>query len=344
MDRPSLHPSVHIEVAAEPRRHRRSPLRRFGAATLSVAWAGCRLLFKPLGPAAPDLDEHSRAMRLLRGVLFRLAAVPVVLGAMVAALVWTATHPVPVSSRLDPSSLGLYFETVPLTDAAGGRSTAWYVPTLDAREVLEARESALTQRRPAVVLVHDAHAPVQSMLPYLKALHAADTVTLTVLLRGAGTNAPRGATFGLREAGEVAAAVRHLRSLNAVDPDRIAVVGVGTGATAALIAARADTRLRAVVAVRPPQSPLDVLDTLTPRHNALDLLRPLARWGFEVAYDVDPGDGDLTRLTLALRERNALYLGDDAISPARQLKTVTHFLASHFAPPAASPAVAGSRE
>lgn len=342
MDRPSLHPSVHIEVAAEPRRIRVPLYRRFLSSVCRGAWAGCKLLFKPLGRAAPELDEHSRAARLLRGVLFRLAAIPVLLGAVVSVLVWTATHPVAVSSRIDPSSLGLYFETVPLTDATGARSTAWYVPTLDAREVLDAGESALTRRRPAVVLVHDAHAPVQSMLPYLKALQASDTVTLTLLLRGAGTNNPRGTTLGLREAGEVSAAVRHLRSLNAVDPDRIAVVGVGTGATAALIAARADARLRAVVAVRPPQSPLEVLDALTPRHDALDLLRPLARWGFEVAYDVDPGDGDLTRLTFALRDRHALYLGDDAASPSRQLKTVSHFLASHLSPPPTP--VAGTRE
>src|SRR5258705_296311 len=70
---------------------------------------------------------------------------------------------------------------------------------------------------------------------------------------------PKAQTFGLDEAMDVNAAVEYLRHRPFVDPNRIGVLGVGTGANAAMIAANRDPRIAALCLSDPLASPSDAI-------------------------------------------------------------------------------------
>ncbi|MCS7033167.1 MAG: hypothetical protein NZ561_04125, partial [Phycisphaerae bacterium] len=126
-------------------------------------------------------------------------------------------------------------------------------------------------------------------------------------LRGQEGSEPAGATFGLREADDVKAAVELLRRRPFVDGTKIAVVGVGSGANAALIAASRDPNIAAVVAVSPHASIEEVLaSTLGPKQPWLSFLRPLCRWTFELAYQVESSELEVSRYARLSQTRPVL--------------------------------------
>jgi dienelactone hydrolase len=91
------------------------------------------------------------------------------------------------------------------------------------------------------------------MLPLVRPLHDAGFVVMVVALRGCGASAPAGETFGLLESNDVKAAVAVLRKRPFVDPNRIAIVGVGAGANACVLAASEDAGIKALVLDHPAQ-------------------------------------------------------------------------------------------
>lgn len=334
MERPSLNPSVHLEAAAHAaRKPKPTLLRRVASAMYRVVRLGFTPI--PLLSRPHEAEEHSIYVRFARGLVYRLAAIPVVLAVIVSTLVYTSTHPLAVPTLADPSSLGLYFEKVAVTSADGVVSEGWVVPVVDARRVLEHKDDVLTVRHPAVVLVHDQMFSRQQLLPYLRPLHDAGIVTITVALRGATTAQPRGKTFGLRESYDVAAAISVLRARPTTDGERMGVIGIGSGATAALLAAKADPRIAVVAAIDPARNASELMDPIGPTQPFLAFLRPVSRFAFETAFDVDAEDADLTRLATALRDRQILYVLSDEQTgpPANHLRTVTHFLETRLSPP-----------
>ena len=63
-----------------------------------------------------------------------------------------------------------------------------------------------------------------------------------------------------------------------------------------MIAADRDTNIAAVVAVSPKQSIVDVLaSSLGPKQAWLSFMRPLCKWTFELAYQVETTDLDISR-------------------------------------------------
>lgn len=349
MQRPSLNPSVLLEAAAEgPPPTRPSRWRVvFRAAAAVVAF-----LLMPVGPRreAEGRPERPLLSRVLHGLIYRLAALPVLLAVIVSVLVYTATHPVPVPALADPSAVGLYFEKVTVRANDGVVSEAWLVPVVDARRVIEEREWVLRSSQPAMVLVHDHAFSRQQLLPYLRPLHEAGIVTLTLATRGIDTQRPSGRTFGLRESLDVAAAVALLRQRAMVDGDRVGLLGIGTGATAALLAARHDPRIRVIAAIDPPRTPDEALRPLTPTQPMLRFLEPLSRITFETLFNVNTSDADLSRLSTSLRDRQVLYVLSDGGRPTNEtsFRTVTHFVASRLAdetahPSATAPQTPGER-
>ena len=89
------------------------------------------------------------------------------------------------------------------------------------------------------------------MLPLMRPLHNAGFVVLAVSLRGCGESGPAAVTFGLNEAQDVQAAVEMLRRRPFVDGNHIGLIGIGTGATACLLAADRDASLHALVLDHP---------------------------------------------------------------------------------------------
>ena len=125
-------------------------------------------------------------------------------------LVYAGTHPAPPPALSDPSSQGLYYDPVSIISQDGTRLSGWLVPAIDAHRVATQREAALSERRPALVLVHDFGQSPQQMLPLLGPLHDEGYVLLAVCLRGDGIDHTVGQTFGVSESLDVKAAVELL--------------------------------------------------------------------------------------------------------------------------------------
>lgn len=68
---------------------------------------------------------------------------------------------------------------------------------------------------------------------------------------GSSEGSPRGETNPLQQAEDYIDAVSYVRSLPGVDPNRVAIWGIGHSGGASLIATANDPRLKAVLAVMP---------------------------------------------------------------------------------------------
>lgn len=273
--------------------------------------------------------------RFVRGFLYRMLFVPTILLVMVAILVVCATHPKPAPAVVDPISQGVYYDPVELLSLDNTKLEAWLVPVVDARRVLIEKEDVLHRRYPAVVLVHDFGSSRQQLLPLVAPLHEAGYVLLAVNLRGSGPSKTTGSTFGLNEAQDVRAAVELLRRRSFIDPDAIGVLGVGTGATAALLAAKQDPKLQVLVLDHPVRQFEDVLnEKIGPRQAYLSWLRPMCKWAFELSYRVDAEEMNLTRFGRLMGERKVLMLDDpgESVSCVRPVRIaqVVDFLKKHL--------------
>ncbi len=278
-------------------------------------------------------EEGTPTSRFLRGLFYRLAFVPVMIAATACAVVWTATHPRSVVGQSDPAWQNIYYEPVTFTGADQVSLEGWLVPVLNAKEVLIEKENVLKKRYPAVVLVHDQGQRREQMLPMIKPLHEAGFVVLAINLRGGTQRAIVGETFGLRESGDVKAAAELLRKRRYVDPKRVAVVGCGTGATAALLAADGDPQIAAVVADQPIRDAGDLIDNhLMPESRLLTWLKPLCKWTFEISYGVDMEDIELKNFSDVFSSRPVLMVDSSeshgAAADSRAIQQIATFLSA----------------
>lgn len=338
MQRPVMNPNFVDEPAAAETRTA-GPSRWVRAARLLVRLG--RIFVTDLLRYRRDglrVDVGSPLSRFVRGLMYRLMFVPIVLAIIVTALVATATHPRPTPAVADPTSAGIYYDPVELLSLDNTRLEGWLVPVIDAHRVLIEGDDLLLRRYPAIVLAHDFAASRQQLLPLIAPLHEAGYVVLAVNLRGHGPGAPSvGATFGLNESQDVRAAVEMLRRRNFVDADAIGLVGVGTGATACLLAAQQDPRLRIMVLDHPVRQFDDILaHQIGPRQAWLAWLRPMCQWTFEIAYKVNANDVNLNRFGSLMSVSKVLLFDDLTESaslarPAHQRETVD-FLKRYLTP------------
>ncbi len=245
---------------------------------------------------ASIFDDEPVASKVGRGLMGRIVFLPAFTTFIVAVLVAARTHPLPPQAAGDPGSLGLYFESRSFESDDGTSLQGWLVPAIDAKRVLMEKERLLRRRRPAVVIAHDFGRSQADALSLLGPLHDEGFVTLTVGLRGVGAGWPAGQTLGINESRDIAAAVGLLRDRPFVDPDRIAIIGLGTGANASLIAAGRDSRIAALALVDPtPDGRSAVAQRIGPNHWATRWMQPLCTWAFEIGYRVDVTEIDTSR-------------------------------------------------
>jgi hypothetical protein len=131
------------------------------------------------------------------------------------------------TNRLTPSSVGLEYETRTFVTGDGVSLEAWLVPA--------------AQPRGLVVMFHGYADSKSSLLPEARALHELGWSTLLVDFRGSGGSGGDETTLGFREAGDVAAAFDHARSLSTRP---VVLFGASMGA-AAVLKAMAEYRLDA---------------------------------------------------------------------------------------------------
>jgi pimeloyl-ACP methyl ester carboxylesterase len=339
--RPRLGPSFLEEDDAAPAPGGKRKLRviRFlGRLLWRALVAGWRVLtYDPLQRKL-RIEDGTLVQRTLRGLGYRLFFVPVAIAGIVCLMVWTATHPRLSLGERDPGSTELYYDAVSFVTQDNVRLDGALFPVLDARQVIEEQERALRKRYPAVVLVHDFAMRKDQMLPLVRPLHDAGFVVLAMNLRGNGASGATAQTFGLREALDVKAAVEMLRRRPFVDAARITVVGAGTGATAAMIHAKSDPAISAIVACDPVRHVDTLLDgTLAPRHKLLAWMKPLCKWTFEFAYQLDIDDVSWDEFTAVRQSRAVLELGSEGghtdFSRPKHVEQIRSFLVHQLVEP-----------
>jgi pimeloyl-ACP methyl ester carboxylesterase len=103
---------------------------------------------------------------------------------------------------------------------------------------------------PAVVLCHDAGGGKADLMNVAVALQKAGFVVLAFDFRGHGESEGDGTSFGIAEARDILGAVGFLAQgdeKGRTPADKIGIYGIGMGAHAAILAAREETRIRALV-------------------------------------------------------------------------------------------------
>lgn len=286
-------------------------LNLFSRAWRMVRWCFRCLFSKPLARRKPAfrVEEGPWPKRLAKGVAYRLLFAPILVVIVAGALVYSGTHPRQRPIEADPSTAGLYYDPISFVSGDGTRLTGWLIPVVNAKQVVEQQEDALRNKHPAVVLVHDYGKSPQQVLPYLAPLYEDGFVTLAVGLRGTGSGQHAGQTFGLREAEDVAAAVEVLRRRPFVDPERVAIIGIGTGAIAAARAAAQDPRLKALVLMDPVRNAQQaVASRIGPTRFGLQWMQPVCKWTFELTYGVDAEDIAIGAYQETLKNRPVLEM------------------------------------
>jgi pimeloyl-ACP methyl ester carboxylesterase len=329
MQRPVMNPAFYEEQANQTSSAPRKPWR----VVLGILWKPFRsilrfLTYDPLMHIGRfRAEEHSRIQKFIRAFMYRLAFVPVAVAALSCAVVWVSTHPRSVTTETDPAGQGIYYEPVTFVGAGNTRIEGWLVPVLEAKTVLDQRDKVLRHKQPAVVLLHDIGQRRGQLLPMIKPLHEAGFVVLAINLRGGGNSATAGETFGLNEAGDVRAGVEMLRRRPFVDADKIALVGCGTGATAALLTAQQDPQIAAVVANRPIQSTEELVKgRLVPNRIGMRWIAPLCKWTFEIAYKVDVEEAALENFSKMFKNRHTLLLDRGPYADPADAMTVDQVL------------------
>jgi pimeloyl-ACP methyl ester carboxylesterase len=336
MQRPIMNPTwVDMDVAPVRRTwwDRLRPLRRI------VRFVGKILLWDPLTRTrfrGLRIEDGTPWERFCRGLLYRLTFLPVFAALTVAAMVYAGTHPPQNTNEIDPNSQGIYYEPVTLKTEDDVRLEAWLIPVLEADQVLRQKEMALKMSHPAVLLVHDYGRDRQQMLPLVKPLHEAGFVVMVLATRGCGQSASAGSTFGLLEENDLNAALAVLKKRTFVDEKRIAIVGVGAGASAALTTADDDPEIKALVLDHPAQSGDQVLEQhVCPHYPALNWMKPLCKWAFELVYQVHAHELDLTQYRDLMNKRKVLMV-DAAKRPAdftpSAAKGICRFLSANLLP------------
>jgi pimeloyl-ACP methyl ester carboxylesterase len=340
MQRPVMHPVFRAEDVTAAKQKTPKWKTFFKTKVVGSFKGALRMLVSSpvkMGRRAEVENRAPLASRLVRGLAYRALFLPVLVALSSATLVFTGTHPSLVYSATDPATFGVYFDPVAFESEDGTRLEGWIAPVIDAKAIIEKRDKILRSKHPAVVLVHDFAKSPQQLLPLFAPLHEDGLIVMAVGLRGtnASTFQTAGQTFGLREAMDVSSTVEALRADPFVDTTRIAIVGVGTGANAAVIAASKDPHVKATVLVDPLTNCDDVIrQHIGPNHRSLRWMQPLSKLTFELAYRVDAEDMDVERFPAVVRSRPCLRLasgGDEEfLAKPATVKMVREFLTAQL--------------
>lgn len=292
-------------------------------------------------PRTPE-EEQPLVVRWIKGLSYRLLFVPIFIALAASALVYRGTHPLRAASDKLPEVPATFYETLEFAAPDGQPLMAWFVPAVDAKLVLEKKNDVYRGKQPAVVLVHDFNRTPSQMVPLIEPLHERGFAVMAVGLRGVGRGRVGAQTFGLNEAADVRAAIVELRKQKQIDGDRIAMVGIGTGANAAIIAAAQEPAVRAIVLINPSDTTdRAIASRLGPQRQGFQWMQQASKWTFEVAYHVDADDLELSRFRDVLTTRPTMSLTREAGEEldGESVDTIRAFCEKHL-PKAKSPPAA----
>ena len=179
--------------------------------------------------------------------MMRLLALPLLFFFCIVFIVFFSVRTGRTEIHQFPEGMRLYYEPVQFKSEDGTVLRGWFIPSLDADEVIENGDKALRQKRPGVVLCHGNCWNRGQLLNLAAYLNQQGYEVLLFDFRACGQSEGETRSFGLRERNDVLAAVHYLADQGSVDRDRIAVIGQDVGGIAALGAAARDYSIRALV-------------------------------------------------------------------------------------------------
>jgi pimeloyl-ACP methyl ester carboxylesterase len=141
-----------------------------------------------------------------------------------------------VPSQRTPASLGVPFSDVRFPTANGRTLHGWWIPCDQTQ-------------RPTLILVHGWGRNAERMLPYIAILRPMGYHLLAFDARHHGASDRDGHASMKKFSEDIRAALDMLAGQPEVDADRVGVVGLSVGGSAAIHAAANEPRLRAVVTV-----------------------------------------------------------------------------------------------
>src|SRR5688500_10527914 len=109
MGRPVMNPDFHLEDA--PNKKSRWWMKALKPVIFSVSWVVKKLFSKPLR-IKRTYDVETPIGRLIRGSLYRVMFLPLLLVIVTSVLVFTGTHPRVPAVATDPASHGIYYDPV----------------------------------------------------------------------------------------------------------------------------------------------------------------------------------------------------------------------------------------
>jgi dipeptidyl aminopeptidase/acylaminoacyl peptidase len=142
--------------------------------------------------------------------------------------------------RETPEKFGISFEEVWFPTRNRCQLYGWWIP---------APAYDTDNPGPTIILIHGWGRNVERMLAYIQALHPRDYHLLAFDARNHGSSGRDGYSTMVKFAEDISAAVDFVCLQPVVEPERIGVVGLSIGGSAALYAAACDPRLKAVVTV-----------------------------------------------------------------------------------------------
>jgi len=338
MESPTKKPIEAANVSVTPRDEppptapARGALRRVAGILISdpISWRGGVEVIE---------EEGAWGKRVMQGVFYRVALLPLFAILFAAGAVYLKTHPKQASYMSDPMSRGVFYQPVVMMSDDHVRLDGWLAPALDAEQVIDQGLEALRTKSPAVVLAHGFGMSPRQVLDLFRPLHDKGYVVLAISMRGAGSATPAGETLGLNEAMDIKAGVDLLRKRVYVDAKRIAVVGIGSGANAAILAADKDPTLAALVLDAPTETGAQAFaQHVEFKHSALTFLNPVCKLAFELAYGVETRDLDLSRYGPVLAARPTLLMrwSNDAQGslPQERVDQIVEFISKAIDKPA----------
>ncbi len=180
--------------------------------------------------------------------LLWIAAAALVYQALVLLVVRLGWRNPRAKSELDPSSLGLAFESVRFPTAGGKSLHGWWIPSGNGAA-------------PVLVLVHGWGRNAARMLPYIEMLHPAGYDLLAFDARHHGESDADGYASMPKFSEDIRAAVEEVRRRRP-EIQGVGVLGLSVGGSAAIHAAAHDERIRAVATVGAFATPADPRATL----------------------------------------------------------------------------------
>jgi uncharacterized protein len=220
-----------------------------------------------------------------------------------------------VVQHVSPADEGLAYADVAFRNAQGLTLRGWYIPP----------PAAGSGRAPAIAWGHGNASDRRQWLPVAAAVHEAGMAQMLFDFRGRGDSDGEVISLGAHEAGDMRAALDALAARPEVDPLRLATGGKSMGASAALIEAAGDARVKALVLDSPFADLIGVVDhTIAAYHLPPAIFGPVLMKvaGWRAGYDpwgVRPVD-DIAKIKAPI----LLFHGDaDTLIPFADARRLT---------------------